>query len=482
MKKISVYLIISILAISIQRVSGQLHTERDLPISFLANVNLQTISKISMPVVDTRSLLREDDISLRRSNADDISKPFRFGYMMDVDINLKRVGTRVELENGDKLWLLKIHCPDAYSINLIYNNFRLSEGSKFFIYNEDKTMILETITPEISNNQDNRFATDLVQGNTVILEYYEPQASNDGVINIGNIVHGYIDVFNGGLGSSANCNIDVMCQNNWRDEIRSVVRIVIGDRVATGVLLNNTQHNMRPFILTARHSVFESNTSNTLYRPLSTAVFSFLYWKPECNSGTPLGNYSRTGAFLRADWAPTDFALLELSQRPDPSWNLFYAGWDRSARHAQSSVGIHHPNGDAMKISQSQIPVVPFAWVGGVHNYWRATFAQGIIQSGSSGSPLFNQDKRVVGQLRGFFDNRCDLNDNDCFCQRVRQGDYGRFDFSWVGLGGNASGLRDWLAPSMANNAPETLDGTYAPRISGTPTVEVGQNANFFFI
>jgi len=42
--------------------------------------------------------------------------------------------------------MLKIHCPDAYSINLIYDHYRLGEGSKFFIYNEDRTMILGAFT------------------------------------------------------------------------------------------------------------------------------------------------------------------------------------------------------------------------------------------------------------------------------------------------------------------------------------------------
>ena len=75
-----------------------------------------------------------------------------------MDIDIKKAGMKIELPGGDKLWLMKIHCPDAFSINLIYDRFRLAGGAKFFIYNEDRTMILGAFTPEVSNNTDNVFA------------------------------------------------------------------------------------------------------------------------------------------------------------------------------------------------------------------------------------------------------------------------------------------------------------------------------------
>ena len=125
----------------------------------------ENIPVLTMPTVDVRALLHEDE--MEREEKTQI--PFRFGKDIDVDIDIKKAGTVKELPNGDKLWLLKIHCPDAFSINLIYDRFRLAEGSKFFIYNEDRTMILGAFTPEVSNNSYNEFATDLVQGNTVIL-------------------------------------------------------------------------------------------------------------------------------------------------------------------------------------------------------------------------------------------------------------------------------------------------------------------------
>jgi hypothetical protein len=92
----------------------------------------EKIPILEMPAINTRALIEEDETA----RAENAQIPFRFGKDIDVDIDMKKTGMMKELPGGDKLWLLKIHCPDAFSINLIYDRYRLGEGSKFFIYNE----------------------------------------------------------------------------------------------------------------------------------------------------------------------------------------------------------------------------------------------------------------------------------------------------------------------------------------------------------
>jgi hypothetical protein len=229
-------------------------SEGGRPISFSLDLDIREISTLTMPPVNVDSIIQTE------KELDNTSRPFRFGYAIGVDIDLKRFGTLRQLDNGDKLWLLKIHSENAYSINLIYNHFRLSKDSKFFIYNEDKSMILGAFTPEVSNNPDDVFATDLVQGNSIILEYYEPKHSDDGIINISRVIHGYINTFgnfSNGLGTSSNCNIDVNCPlgNNWEYEKRAVSMMLVNENswFCTGCLVNNTKQDQKPFYLTAEH-------------------------------------------------------------------------------------------------------------------------------------------------------------------------------------------------------------------------------------
>ncbi|MCL2072861.1 MAG: serine protease [Marinilabiliaceae bacterium] len=449
--------IVALLGIFAQHMFGQI-SEGGTPISFSSDFDAkrEVIPLMTMPLVDARALNEEDE----RLESENVQRPFRFGYLIHVDIDIKKDGIKIELLDGGSIYLLKIHCPDAFSINLIYNRFFLGEGSKFFIYNEEKTMVLGAFTPEVSNNQYNEFATDLVQGNSIILEYYEPKTTSNGIINISKVIHGYVNIFSRGLGDSAPCNVDILCAlgNNWRNEQRSISMLLVDNNTAfcSGCLINNTQQDFKPYILTANHCLDGST---------NTWIFRFLYWKPNCGSGNPTNWQSITGATLRANYEPSDFALLQLSSSPPATWNLYYAGWDRTATPAQNSTGIHHPRGDAMKISYEQHPVVAAAWSGTVQNHWEVQhFEQGTVQGGSSGSPLFNQNRRIVGQLHG---GDCLGSDNNCVCNNP-MGLYGRLDISWTGGGTNETRLINWLAPG--NNPPQTLDGMYQPYISG-PTL-----------
>jgi len=445
-------------------------SEGGKPISFslnLADTRTDRMPVLIMPSVDVKSL-HEEDAKTRANGMENEPKPFRFGYAIDVDIDIKRDGIRTELPDGSNLWMLKIHSSDAYSINLIFSNFRLAEGSKFFVYNEDRTMILGAFTPEVSNNPYNEFATDLIQGNSIILEYYEPKLPNDGVINVSKVIHGYIDTFSDfstGLGASADCNIDANCPlgNNWINEKRAVSMVLLAENTAfcTGCLVNNTQQDFKPYYLTANHCYFDSN--GTLTQNPSTNIFRFRYWRPNCSSGNPSNWVSVVGATIRANYETTDFALLELKMRPPVDYNVYYAGWDRTATPAQNTTAIHHPRGDAMKISHDADSAVAVPWqyhYTGALTYWRATFDYGIVQHGSSGSPLFNQNHKIIGQLRGRQGNQCGshTSDNACHCSQTPIGEYGRFDLSWIGGGTDDSRLSNWLDPN--NTGVSVLDGS----------------------
>ena len=462
-------ILIIIIGILSQYAFGQINAG-GTPISFSLDINLEkeNIPVISMSPVDARALIEEDE----KLRAEDAQIPFRFGYAIDVDIDIKKVGIKTTLVDGGNLWQLKIHCPDAYSINLIYSNFRLAKGSKFFIYNKDRTMILGAFTPEVSNNPYNEFATDLVQGNTIVLEYYEPASSDDGIINISKVIHGYVNTFSRGLDDSAPCNVDVMCPlgNNWTNERRAVTMILVDNNTAfcSGCLVNNTSQDLTPYILTARHCFFEDN-GNTQFRNPATSIFRFLYWRHNCGSGNLQIWHSITGATLLAHHVDTDMAFLQLNSMPPASWYLYYAGWDRDANAAQGVTGIHHPRGDAMKLNYEQHSVVAqMVSVAGfpvpVDSWLVPHFEEGTVQSGSSGSPLFNQNKRIVGMLSATIncgtDNACACLQNNLFNNRL--GWYGRFHIAWPHIS-------DWLDP--LNVDPLFLDGRVSPTLTGTSTL-----------
>jgi len=90
------------------------------PYSF-SNALHPKVPTIVMLPVNVRQLLAEDEQDERLGG----TIPLRFGYAFDANLGLTNAGTWDTLSNGDRVWRLKIRCPGAYSINLVYDAYSL---------------------------------------------------------------------------------------------------------------------------------------------------------------------------------------------------------------------------------------------------------------------------------------------------------------------------------------------------------------------
>ena len=240
-----------------------------------------------MPALDMNRIEQEDV----QDEANGL--PPRFGYPHEVSLNLENSGRWQELSNGDRLWQLTIRCPQALSINLLYDRFWLPEGGKFFIYTTDRKHSIGAFT-SVNNKGDRenvrRFATGLLYGDEVTLEYYQPrQVAEQAIISIAYVVQGYryIELPNNmttrGLGSSGGCHVYVNCTEgqNWQKEKNAVAMILInGIRCCTGSLVNNTAKDYRPLFLTANHCLNGAKAGENL----NYWIFWWHYEAPECSS------------------------------------------------------------------------------------------------------------------------------------------------------------------------------------------------------
>src|SRR5690606_30130009 len=180
-----------------------------------------------MPTVDVAALIAEDEAR----HAQGIKGPYRFGFNHATDLSLENSGTWHMLRNGDRVWRLAIECPGAYSINFEFHDYLVPEGARVFVYN-DMGDQLGAFTAE-SNPGHASLGVSLLPGSRITVEYHEPRAvAGQGRLRIGQVTHGYRDVFgvDRDFGDSGGCNINVICPegDNWRDQIRSVARIVVG--------------------------------------------------------------------------------------------------------------------------------------------------------------------------------------------------------------------------------------------------------------
>jgi len=433
-------------------------TNEGKPLSWKLN-SLETIQTHILPKFDLKKLQAEDLIN------DKLPKPFRFGFKHKVDFGFND-GQWTTLENGDRIWRIKFQSKGALSLNFIFNKFYLPNGSNLYLYNEDKSDLLGAYTSD-NNNKNNSLGTWIVQGEAIIIEYFEPlNVKNKGILNIGNITHGYRNVSSfkdlKNLGDSGNCNQDVECPigNDWeghKDNNKKSVGMLLtnGSGWCSGALINNTNNDGTPYFLTANHCTDGENPANLSVR------FGWISPNPVCattaNSTNGPTNMQMNGAMLRASNVNSDFALLEFNNDIPTSWDRTWAGWDNTDTTPTFVVGIHHPAGDIMKICRDNAGTIPVL-DGGVYE-WEITSAGGgwelgVTEGGSSGSPLYNQDGRIIGQLHRGGAACSGTVDNGDYDQ------YGRFAKSWDDIAGNSNQLQPWLDP---NNTGQTIIDSYPP-------------------
>jgi PKD repeat protein len=392
---------------------------------------------VQMPNVDVDALRQEDLINDHNKEI-----PWRFGQNIDVQLNMQNSGVWDTLANGDKIWRLRILSPGATSINLTFNNYHLPSGATLFIYNDDHSQVIGAFT-DFNNRDDHMFATTLVKGEATNLEYYEPaNVSFAGSVSINRVTHGYRGVkdWTKAFGDAGSCQTNVHCTlgTGWENQIRAVVMLVSGGSgFCSGSLVNNTANDGTPYILTANHC----------YSDPSTWVFWFNYEASGCTTpGTEPTANSISGATLKAKNAGSDFCLVQMSSVPPVSYNAYYAGWDRSGTAPTSGMGIHHPSADIKKISAcGAMTAATYSSASCWQTPWSGAEC---TEGGSSGSPIFNQNKLIVGQLYG----------GPSACGASQMWDYyGRFDVSWTGGGTSSTRLSDWLDP--ATTGATTLQG-----------------------
>jgi len=417
-----------------------------VPMSFFYK-NLKTeIAPVFMAKVDTKKLAEED-----KAVSQMVDVPYRFGKLQDVSYNPANCGTWEELPDGSRIWRLNVKSDNALSVYTIFNDFFLAKGAKLFAYNPSKSMIFGAFT-ELNNREDKVFAIAPMPGNEVILEFFEPsEVRGQSRLYISQFGYAYKDIF-GYLNASIEslpCNVNINCPVGapWVEQKRSVTRITFNQGgssfLCSGALVNNTANNRTQYYLTAQHC--ESDNYGTM-------TFYFNYESPTCSGTAAPLSQTVTGAQVKAENFDTDFRLLQI-QSPIPStFNIFFAGWDKSGTQPLYETAIHHPAGDIKKISIDNNPSPTSSGFGGrlPGGFWQVNWDIGMTEGGSSGSPLFDQNKRVIGQNLGGIESQCT---NPQIVSKV----FGKFSESWGHGGSSTNQLKDWLDPS--NTGVSTLDG-----------------------
>lgn len=434
------------------------------PFSFGKKGISQAIDVNIMPNTDNEMLIKED------AERQDKSLPFRVGIGHSVAKTLDNSGRKDILDDGSILWRAKFVSENAIMTYLVFDKFNIPEEAQLFIYSPDQTQVFGPYTNDDVQNV-GKLVTDDIIGDEVIVEYYEPAAASfKGEFQIAAVMHVYRDFLHtrslekGPHGDAeGTCHINVACPeaNPWRDPIKSVVCIGItayvpseggwGGYLCSGAMVNNVRQDKTPYVLSAEHCVAANDQTHKFY---------FNYQLYECNGTDGFSGYVANGGEIIARSGAvntnekSDFLLLKITRNLNSfAWrdSIVFAGWDRSGA-ASVGAGIHHPGGDWKKISfPSSVSTITSGNM--AQKYfkvlWKTNPNKGVTEQGSSGSPLFNANQRIIGTLTS----------GSSSCNYVYGSDnYGRMYYHWNNNNApNATNrLQPWLDPD--NTGAVTLN------------------------
>lgn len=397
--------------------------------------------------------VNNQEMSLKYNRkGENLLKPFRFAHPFEVSLTPENSGKWYTTEKVN-VWQLRIRSVDAYSLNLILDQYHLPENARLFLISAETGEIKGAYTSD-NNSEKQILAIEPVDGDELTIQYEEPvQVTFPGKFRISQVAHDFVGVTTKGshrpLGISGACNVNINCDLvNGTESIRDAVcRIIIeGSEICTGTMVNNTALDGTPYVLTANHCISTENKAQS-------SVFLFNYESPYCSSVDGDVSRSLAGSSLKASFDSLDFALVRLNTVPPYHYRTYLAGWNRKNTAATSTTCIHHPLGDIKKVAvdKNAPTTANFSSNGFIYSksgFWNVLrWDNGVTEQGSSGGPLFDQNKQLVGTLTGGAAT-CTLPTNDYF---------EKFALAWNHRSESAKQLKAWLDPLNSN--VEKLNG-----------------------
>ncbi|MDR1407167.1 MAG: T9SS type A sorting domain-containing protein [Tannerella sp.] len=453
-------------------------SEGGIPPSFRSFTALRSsTSAVQIPVTfDVEALKSADEWQTENRGL-----PPAVGIILDAHFNPSDAGEWHTLPGGEKIWQLTLRAEGAIALMLYYSDFHIPEGGRLFIYNAAKTHLLGAYTSR-TNPGGGRFASEFVAGDALTLEYAAPPSGEAPRLEIDGIGYGYnhLSVRNGEVALRATaCEVGVNCEEGdaWQNQKKGVCRMVqrIGSReyLCSASLVNNTAQDLKPYILTAHHCSFGSNNLEASEDDMAQWIFYFHYEREGCSSSAVMTSKTMTGCKKIAVSdieRHSDGLLLLLNSMIPENYNVYYNGWDNRDVSAREGVSIHHPAGDYKVISTFFSPASHYTFesldgiTGGQNAHWNVVFdatvnGHGITEKGSSGAPLFNENKLIVGTLTGGNSTCTDPNGLNL---------YGKMSYHWNSYTLSDSTRMDvWLDP--VRSGAQTLAGRHHAGVMPAP-------------
>jgi hypothetical protein len=403
---------------------------------------------VDMAPVNVDSIKAQDEKEYQAEKAQGkvVGKSTKIGVVQKLPEEIKmsktdpKQGQITTLSDGTRLWMSKVRAQQAFGVRLHFTAISLPPGASIVIYNTDKEKEVQGPYDAAFLKGRTDFWSNTIFGSTVSIECSIPGGVKEETVafDLPEIAYIYEKL---GILAAGNCHNDVTCWSGWTTEASACIGLgdVAGPNViwCTGSRLNSA--SSIPYLLTADHCGITTGNDQDI------EVY-WLYQTTICNGAADIADAPRN---IGATWLAgrdvgtyNDFCFLRLEGTPPVGTAAL--GWTTAIPAINSNVTcIHHPSGDFKRITfgnaqdHTDIHFVRANW----HTNPIAPEKRGCTERGSSGSPLFNANRLVVGQLYGG-PSYCGAPDASLWDY------YGRFNYTYPII-------QHWLVDGIAfyNNA-----------------------------
>jgi len=366
----------------------------------------------TLPPLNSAQLLQED-----MANAGFKGLPFRFAQRVEVDFSTDRNGEWRNLANGDRIWLLSLHCENALALSVEFSRLILPPGGSLYLYNGSRSDFAGPFTHRHSREHI-ALGTAPLGGNTLVIEYYEPFAGRGhGEVIISSVARSYRDINTIPVFPGSDCAVRVYPGENSLAALSDAVLLIMtdhGQRALTGTLINNTRHDGSPYVLTAIQGLIGDPESLVFVQGV----------KQGCSNGEVCWDKFLSGASIVHQNPSTGITLLKLLEAPSRSWSSYVAGWSLREPQQEWHTSLQHAFGAPLTASRYLGRPIESTWLS-FSSLQVGEWNLGNTYTGSLGSPLFNARNELVGVFTGG-GNTCAQSPGDHF---------GSLSHAWAGLG-----------------------------------------------
>jgi len=369
----------------------------------------KTLRGFSSPITHVMPSLNSTTVDGFRKRMGQGLKNGGFAVPQPVSVNANKDGTW----SADGVWRYAFQATDKITkgMYVAFDQFEIPDGATVFVYT-DEGKVAGAFTSK--NNKKAGLMIRPLQGKQLTVEYNSNGATTKPRLSIDIVGQAYA-AFPGykdedpSKGPSGFCNVNTACEeaDEWRNEVSSVGILMTssGGGYCSGSMINNKDG--KQYFLTAAHCT-----------PSARDVVGFNFDEETCDGNSNnIQKDSAAGLTTIFKNTGSDCHLVEIDEEIPSSYNIYLAGYNGEDVTEYTDVTcISHPSADRKKFTQhyGEVDRTGYITSDGESHWHVATWELGTTEGGSSGSPLFNANKEIIGQLHGGYAS-CTYNFDDYY-------------------------------------------------------------------